>query len=223
MSPAVLVLLHGHDDDPAAFTGFAEAAATALGPDTTVVVPLGPVETGGGRRAWWDAGGDDTGGDEDRGGDTAEEDGDDAGAAVAEAVAVLDGALADLAAADPGAPLVVGGFSQGAALVLTWLHDARRSVRPHGAFALAGWLEHTPTATPSATPPTVGGVDGVAVLVAYGEDDEVVPPPASRSAGRVLERAGATVTVTEVATGHTPVDAFLAPLRAWLAGLAPGR
>lgn len=204
MSPATLVLLHGHGDDPAAFTRFAGDAAAALGPDTVVVVPIGPVDTGGGRRAWW-ATGDDEGPDGP----------DDPGQRVVTAVAVLDDALADLrrGTTDPDEPLVVGGFSQGAALVLTWLVDGGRTVAPDAVFALAGWIEHT-----SATGPEPAVAD-LPVLVAYGEDDEVVPPPASRSAGRFLERVGAAVTLTEVATGHTPVDAFLDSVRGWLGGL----
>jgi predicted esterase len=54
------------------------------------------------------------------------------------------------------------------------------------------------------------------VLLVHGSNDETVPVQNARSAARVLERGGISVTFTEVETGHTLDEALLEPVRRWL-------
>lgn len=202
-----VVLLHGHDDDP---DRFADLAAGLVPPAASVVVPRGPLATGGGRAAWFES-----------------VDGEPDPDQVAQALGAVDEAVA---AAGPE-PVVLGGFSQGAALALLWLVGTRPLPAGHadtartetagtavgriaGLFAIAGWI------------PDVAGVDldlgraaGTPVLVGHGEDDEVVPAPLGRGAARALERHAADVTRAERPVGHS-LEPFLPDLRAWLRDLA---
>jgi predicted esterase len=156
---------------------------------TTVLTPRGPIETGAGP-AWF-------------------EDGSDLGATLEDLDEVIDAAGRERAA------VVVGGFSQGAAVALALaLHRTDRSPMA-GAFAIDGYL----------LPP--GDVDydfaraaSTAVLLSHGADDEVVPVRQGRSAARVLERGGVPVQFREHdGLGHELAPAFLADVRAWLAEL----
>ncbi len=207
-----VVLLHGHDDDR---DRLADLAAGLVPPAASVVVPRGPLATGGGRAAWFES-----------------VDGEPDPDQVAHALGAVDEAVA---AAGPG-PVVLGGFSQGAALALLWLvgtrplpagpADTARTAaavtenagtaagRTAGLFAIAGWI------------PDVAGIDldlgraaGIPVLVGHGEDDEVVPAPLGRGAARALERHAADVTRAERPVGHS-LEPFLPDLQAWLRDLA---
>ena len=57
------------------------------------------------------------------------------------------------------------------------------------------------------------------MLVVHGTDDEVVTVQQGRSAARLLERNGITVTYVELPGGHHLGDAADARVAAWLATL----
>ena len=111
-------------------------------------------------------------------------------------------------------PVIVLGSSQGAALALSWLLSRDRPAALAGVVALAGFLP----------PGELGGelgVDpdraaGLPLLFVHGEDDEVVPPPLSRSVARLLERHGAVVSWHAVPGGHELDEAMLATVAGWL-------
>lgn len=192
--PGHLVLLHGHDDDPAAFATHATALAP---PGWTTSAPSGPNITPAGV-TWFRAGGH------------GEPDPFDVEVALDRLDEELDRIARRL---DGDQHLVLAGFSQGAALALLHvLRPSPSSAHLRAVIAIAGWL------------PAVEDVDldlhAVAsrvdrVLVAHGEDDEVVPLPLGRSVGRLLERQGVPVSFVERPVGHE-VDPFVEPVRAWL-------
>lgn len=191
----VVVLLHGHDDDPERFE---HLGATLTGRGRTVVVPRGPLPTGPDRLGWFDT-----------------VDGEPDPTGVRAAVGALDDVVAGLTA--DGVPpdrIVVVGFSQGGAVALLWATrppDAAPGVGAVGALAVvAGWLPHV-----EGLDPDLAAAAGSPVWIAHGTDDEVVPWPLGRGAARALERAGASVTFVELETDHH-LEPFLEDLRAWL-------
>jgi phospholipase/carboxylesterase len=193
------VVLHGHDDDPATF---ARSAAGLAPTHYLALAPVGPVATAGGA-AWF-------GTDDDRLAHTGD---------VTVALAQIDAIIDDLTLTRGLArhQVILGGFSQGAAVAL--LYALRSTSTPTdrlaGVFAVSGWL------------PSVEGVGidpglaaDVAVLIGHGEDDDVVPLTLGRSVARLLDRAGATVTLVERPVGHEWA-AFTDDIRRWLATIAP--
>jgi len=109
---------------------------------------------------------------------------------------------------------VLGGYSQGGAAALAAALDPTVVARPGAVAALAAYLPHRDTDQDPAL------AAGVPVLVAHGEEDEVVDPILGRSAARVLERAGAAVTWRRVPGDHRPGAALVDVLRDWLADRA---
>ena len=189
----LLVLLHGHGDDP----GLLATRRPELDPQATwtVAVPTGPVVLPDGAPAWFDDG---SPADADR------------------LRAALGAALTEAGRAsgtDPATAVVVG-WSQGAAAALT-LATAEGWPRVAAVAAVAGWL---PTLDDVAWSPDPGAT----VLGVHGVDDEVVPLPAGRAAARLLARAGAAVTWTEHDAGHELTPAMLADVAAWLDRIAAG-
>jgi len=194
------VVLHGHDDDPAAFARSASGLAPA---HYLALAPIGPVATAGGA-AWFGTGADGLA-------HTGE---------VAAALGQIDAIIDDLTLTRGLArhQVVLGGFSQGAAVAL--LYALRSAVaggadRLAGVFAVAGWL------------PAVEGIDSdpsraadTSVLIAHGEDDDVVPLTLGRSVARLLDRAGANVTLVERPVGHEWA-AFIDDIGRWLEAIAP--
>ncbi len=196
-APGAVIVLHGHDDDPAAFVGPATAIAP---PGWQVVVPTGPVEIGAGR-AWF----------------SSDEQGAADGGQVETSLALIDALIDGLVATGVDPPRIsLVGYSQGAALALLWaLRTRPRAMGPDrsiGALAVvAGWL------------PTIDGIDvdpaacrAARVFVGHGADDQVVPLPAGRSVARLLERHATPVTFVELEVDHT-LAPFLDELEAWLA------
>ena len=200
--PGTLVLLHGHDDDPAALTTLGPAMAP---PAWHIVVPAGPVATTGGRRAWWRS--------------------DDDGAPfpddVAAATAIVDDVIAQHA---PVGPLVLGGFSQGGALALALALRDETAVPPGVTGALAGvvaisaWLPDL-----VGLPADLAGAAGrgTPVLVAHGDDDDDVPLLLGRSAARLLDRHGVPVAFVTLDVGHQ-LGPFVPAIADWTAAVARG-
>jgi predicted esterase len=173
MTDQVLVALHGHGDDPSAFSTavapLAERAARAL------VVPTGPGATAAGR-AWFPSLADDDGPD------------------LAPTLDHLDATIGALA--DPS-DVVLLGWSQGAATALAAVLRADAGVRPHLVVALAAWLPNEPDVAWD-----VGAARSTRFVLVHGVDDPVVPVEQGRSVARVLERAGLDVSLVEVAAAH---------------------
>lgn len=194
-----LIFLHGHDDDPRPFVAAAERlAAGGLDP----IVPTGPVGTGP-RRSWWEGTPD------------GNPDPDQVRAALAAVDAIVDAIVAarftaTATNADP-APVILAGFSQGAALALLWtLRAGAPATSITALVAVAGWL------------PDVDGIDldpaacrARRVLIAHGEGDDVVPLPLGRSVARLLERHQVDTTFIERPVGHE-LAPFVDPVRAWI-------
>lgn len=107
--------------------------------------------------------------------------------ALSSALAVVDETVARLRAALPGAPLAVGGFSQGACLALEW---AARAGRPLAALlAFTGGL-----IGPEIEPARYrGDLAATPVLLASAEEDPHVPATRVRATAGLLERLGAAV------------------------------
>jgi phospholipase/carboxylesterase len=198
--PATLVLLHGHDDDPATTRTVARAMG---GAGWEVVVPQGPVTTNGARRAWW----------------RNDDDGAPIDADVADAVAIVDDVVRAVAG---GAPVLLGGFSQGGALALAL---ALRAGVPDdlggtlaGAFAVGSWLPDL-----AGLEPDVARAAGarLPVLIGHGADDEAVPLLLGRSAARLLHRSGVPVTYVQLDVGHE-LGPFAAAIGRWSEAVVRG-
>jgi predicted esterase len=215
----LLVLLHGHGDDPAGLV----ALGRALDPDgrRALLVPSGRLDGGTGP-AWLP--------------------GDDPHAVTADLVrASLAALAAELIAAgggtvtsgdgdagdtsslvlggpDAGATsaIVLGGFSQGAAVALAYALARRRGPtadwpRPDHVVVFGSFL----------LPPDVvdydpGGAEATRWWLGHGADDEVVPLPQGRSAARWLGRHDLDVTWHETPGGHAVPAAQVDAARAWL-------
>lgn len=202
----LLVLLHGHGDDPAGLV----TLGRALDPHRlrSLLVPSGRLDGGTGP-AWLP--------------------GDDPHAVTADlvhdALAALAAELVAAGAPSPtsGAPgavatpsLVLGGFSQGAAVALAYA-----LARRHG--PAAGWPrpDHVVVFGSFLLPPDVvdydpAGAQATRWWLGHGADDEVVPVPQGRSAARWLGRHQLDVTWHESPGGHAVTAAQVAAARAWL-------
>lgn len=188
----VLVLLHGHGDDPSSMA----LRRDELDPRglATVVVPTGPIELPEGGFAWF---------------------GEDGSTADAEAmVDAIDAAVAEGAAratTDPDPRVVLVGYSQGAASALSY---AVRTGAPElaGVATVAGWL-------PSLEGLDWAPRAGLPVLMVHPVDDEVVPLPLGRSSARFLEREGADLVWAEVDGDHRLTREMTATVASWCAAL----
>jgi len=110
--------------------------------------------------------------------------------------------------AQPGGqarPLVLAGFSQGAALALSAV--TLGSVRPAAVVALAGILPAGDLA----------GLRSVPIFWAHGRRDEVVPVERARRDAERLRQAGASLTFCEADVGHKLGAECFKALRRWLA------
>jgi len=116
---------------------------------------------------------------------------------VAEAVAVAHKTMLEVAHA--GAPsLVMAGFSQGAAVALAATFHPEVPVPVHALVLFAPFL-----LPPDVTPYEFASLPPGGVHIVHGDDDEVVPLPLGRAAGKLLERQGADVNVHTIAgVGH---------------------
>lgn len=108
----------------------------------------------------------------------------------------------------PDLPLVLVGFSQGAALAFASVGE--RLVRPAGLAVLAGFL-----------PPgiTASAFVGVPIFWSHGLRDDRVPVDRARGEAALLEQTGARVTYCEADVGHKVGLTCVRGLRTWLADL----
>jgi phospholipase/carboxylesterase len=110
--------------------------------------------------------------------------------------------------------MVIGGFSQGAAMALAVALGASSRPRPAGIVCLSGFL---------------ADVDGLEydwdadadlpVLVQHGRADEVVPVDLGSDTAHILEQHGLEVTWHEYRMGHQTTLESLSDARDWLAGV----
>ena len=110
------------------------------------------------------------------------------------------------------APVVLGGFSQGAVMSYALGLGRGPAKRPAALMPLSGFM------------PTVDGLDldlneldGFPVAIAHGTFDEVIPVDYSRAARDVLAAAGADVAYQEAPLGHTIDPAIIPALRGFVA------
>lgn len=112
---------------------------------------------------------------------------------------------------------VVGGFSQGAVMSYALGLGLGRP-RPAGLLAMSGFIP-----TVEGWQPDPGAGRGLAVMIAHGDADPVIPVDFARSARRHLERSGATVTYRE-SSGHHHIDPRVIPeVQRWLSDRFPDR
>ena len=166
-----VVLLHGHDDDP---DRFADLAAGLVPPAVSVVVPRGPIATGGGRAAWFESVGGEPDPDQ-----------------VAHALGAVDEAVA---AAGPG-PVVLGGFSQGAMLTV--------DVALHAPGKLAGLALMSGTLlAESVWQPRAAALAGVTIFQSHGTKDGLLAYRGAERLRDFLLAAGAEVGFMPFPGGH---------------------
>lgn len=112
--------------------------------------------------------------------------------------------------ADFDTPLRIVGFSQGAALALTFALQKPEAVR--SLAGLAGFLPEGAAALAAGRP-----LLGKPVFLAHGTQDELVPVERAREAVRILQNAGAQVHYCEDDVGHKLSAACYDSLAAFLA------
>lgn len=188
----VLVALHGHGDEPASARTWGRHL---LPPGWELVAPGAPRDDDG-VRSWFPTG--------PRGVDPT----------ALDAAAARVGTLVEQLRAD-GRPVVVAGFSQGAALALVL---GRGGVQPDAVVALCGFLPEIGRADTAATthPPVRSGPRRPATLVLSGAEDEVVPSFLGEDAAAVLAAEGVPVTGAVLPGGHEVGPATADRARAWI-------
>jgi predicted esterase len=112
----------------------------------------------------------------------------------------------------PPAATVALGYSNGAniALAIMFRHPGLLG----GAVLLRPMLPYTPEVVPD--------LGGVRVLVAAGAADPFCPPAMTEALVRLLEDAGALVTLAVQQAGHDVAAGDLEEARRWFAALTPG-
>jgi len=180
----LLVVLHGHDSSP----GDAADLARRIDPGGRFahIAPEAPYESAGGGREWFS--------------DTA--------GTLAHTQGALGSLFAELATTSP---LVVVGYSQGAAAALATL-TSPGAPRVSAVACVSGYLGEEPGLDHE-----LGRLVGTAVLVQHGRHDEVVPDFLAHDLVNALEAAGVTVTAQWFEMGHERTVERLAALTEWLA------
>lgn len=194
-----LVVLHGHGDEPASAAAWGRRIAPSGWEVEALDAPRGP----DGLRSWFSTGA--RGADPDELTRSAHR--------VVDLVARLRGG---------GRPVVVAGFSQGAAVTLSLglaagagPASADRPGRPDAVVSVCGFLPEaadgsvpTDADTAAAAPP---------VLLVAGSEDEVTPSFLSEDAAAVLGRGGRDVTVVVESGGHAVTSGAIDLVRRWMA------
>ena len=179
-----LVVLHGHDDDAASAAVIAESLG---GTWRAVRTPEAPRDLTG-ARSWFDSG--------PRGAD-------------ALTIARSRAAIRREIAACGAGPVVVAGFSQGAAMALS-LGSA------DGADAVLAFCAFLPTSE------EIDLSDGPPALLVSSEGDEVVPAFLAQDAAAAMVGAGREVTVEVLPGRHEVTVAAAQRAAAWLSRLPIG-
>lgn len=179
-----VVVLLGHGADEHQGAAVADAVRSIADPTSELVVLRGTFDG-----AWWE-------------GDELDP------AACAALCAHLDAAVELLTA-----PLLVVGFSQGAAAALAWLVGPDRTTEVAALAAVAGFVP------PGVSVDGEGAVDRPPVLLVIPEDDVVVDPFLGGRAARLLHRRGHPTTQVEIAGGHAWSPAVTEAARAWWGSL----
>jgi phospholipase/carboxylesterase len=130
-------------------------------------------------------------------------------------LAQLDRFVKDAHESNPGAPIVLLGFSQGALMALS-----EATLRPAGVVAVVALSGYLPR--DDLLPRPVAEVKGLPVFQAHARNDYMLPFDLATDAKTRLVRAGADLTWLEHDGGHSiPLDA-LDRLGTWLARIADG-
>ena len=190
----VLVVLHGHGDDPGSARRWG-AQVAPLGWE--VVAPGAPMrdESNGAVRSWF--------GNGPRGAATGE---------VADAVARVGDVVQRVR--DAGRRVAVAGFSQGAAIAL--LLD-QFGVVPDATVAMCAFLpelDDDPPAPPGTTPE--GARPSGPLLVLGAAQDDIVPAFMGEDAAAVITAGGRAVDTEVLAGDHTVSAAMVERARSWL-------
>jgi phospholipase/carboxylesterase len=193
----VLFLLHGYDAT--------EHDLTSLGPLVDpagrylVAGARGPVSTGVGGSAWFTSG-------------PLGPDADTFHRSLAALHHTLDELCADrLLQRDE---VVIGGFSQGAAMALALALDDPTRAAPAGVLCWSGFLVDVDGFTPAWTDRA-----GTPTLVQHGRLDETVPFELGRDTAHTLRHQGLDVSFHEYDSGHQVTIESLIDARSWLAAL----
>jgi phospholipase/carboxylesterase len=187
----VLVLLHGRGSDEMDL----QPLGQLLAPESTLVLPRGPLEGAGlgygGGWAWYRFLGGRT---PDPGHFEASQ----------QALAALVDALPRLGAEGP---VILGGFSQGGTMSLG--AGLRRPGAVAGVLNLSGFVPDHPTVRPEAAA-------GLRVFWGHGRADASVPFALAVSGREALAAGGADLTAMDHAGGHQITQDELAAARGWL-------
>jgi phospholipase/carboxylesterase len=113
---------------------------------------------------------------------------------------------------DPGLPIILAGFSQGAVVGLI----AAAMGMPHliGVAALSGYV-------PQCLLPSLAGLRGIPVLMAHGDQDGVIPFALARASLETLADSGLEVAWHAYPMSHTICQQELRDMADWLTEL-PG-
>lgn len=197
-----VAFLHGYDGSP---DNYDLRTLTAALTTSSVVRLIGPFRTQDDRFSWWnsDAGTDGGHGDHaDHGnGPTADE-----------TSMIIQTIASQLPTPSPDeTPVVLIGFSQGAAAALTYaLLSTQMNLRLAAVVCVAGFL---PFDIENTVPPA-----GVPVLFVHPADDETVDPFLGERASRLLSKAGHQTSFQEVEGGHEWSDRVVGPIATFLTG-----
>jgi len=197
LTTALVVALHGHQDEPAELQVRLAGLAT---PHRSILTPRSTFELDG-APVWFHT--DDDGPVE---------------LELTESLQRLEGEIARACAAGGIGrdQVVVGGFSQGGAVALALALAGGGTDTPlAGVFSVSGWLPHAASVAYDAASLAVGHTRA---LVVHGEDDPVVPVQQGRSAARYLERHGVAVRYVEHPGGHHLGATAVGDLADWLDG-----
>ena len=191
-SEPTLVVLHGHDST----SKHGDELARDLDPSGRWrhVAPEGPVETPSGNRAWFSV---------------------NQPGSLRSAGQQLS-AVVDSFSREGSHPLVVVGYSQGAAAALCGLMGPLSPV-VDGLAVISGFLAEEDGVTYD-----VARLVRTPVLVQHGIDDEVVPEFFATDLASMLRGSGVEVTLQRLAAGHSITPEGLAAARLWLDGHLDG-
>lgn len=190
----MLVLLHGYDDN--------EREAVLLGrlldpgQHYLLAAPRGPVDVGPRTSAWFDYG--PMGPDPET---------------FADSLHAIDETIDELCREHLMGrdEVVIGGFSQGAAMALAVALAPGVTDRPAGVLALSGFVPDV-----AGLDPDLAAAEGLAVSMQNGTRDDTVPIELARDSAELLRSAGADLTFDERDAGHHPTLVSLSAARDWL-------